>query len=199
MSDYTPDYEAQERKRTALVADVSALLDPRDASIAERVVDHFCMLSPPMSPPVLMHMIRLNDFGRGGGESRKPGNLALNWHRLKREFPDIVMNTAGAIAVPWLIPFAALSIWNKVSSQATIELRKEHSTCLCAMWFRCDQNHHIDRETALRESGELFRIYGWPPLTGLQFDSYLQDLVAIECIEITNQQIWLREWIRKNY
>jgi hypothetical protein len=199
MSDYTPDNEAMERKRQALVGDVAALLDPADVRAAERLIDRFCRLSPPMKPPVLMHMIRLDAHGRSGGESRKPGNLSLNWKRLRNEFPDIVMNTAGALAVPWLIPFAALSMWNKLWTHSTIELRKEHATCLCAMWFSCDDKHKIDRDAALQESNELFRVYGWPPLTGRQFDSYMQDLIALDCIEDSDGRIWLREWIQSSY
>ena len=199
MSDYTPDHAAMERHRRALVDDVAALLSTSNTDVADRLVSGFCRLSPPMKPPVLMHMIRLNDHGRGGGESRKPGNLSLNWQRLKREFPEVVMGTAGAIAEHWLIPFAALSIWNKLWTHSTIELRKEHSTCLCAMWFHCDDDHKIDRDIAHQQSMELFRVYGWPPLTRRHFDSYIQDLIALDCVEDSDGRIWLREWIQTTY
>jgi hypothetical protein len=196
---YTPDNEAMERKRSELIGEVAKLLDPRDAKVAERVVDHFCRMSPPMDPPMLMHMITLDRGGRGGGQSRKPGNLALNWKRLRGESADLVLTAAGVIAVPWLIPFAALSIWNKFWTHATIELTKEQGASLCAMWHRCDNEHHIARSAALAETNQLFQVFEWPPLSEEAFTNILRDLEHLQCIEVTDQKIWLREWVQTTY
>jgi hypothetical protein len=196
---YTPDNEAMDRKRSELVGEVAKMLDPRDAKVAERVVDHFCRMSPPMDPPRLMHMITLDQGGRGGGHSRKPGNLALNWKRLRGDFGDLVLTAAGVVAAPWLIPFAALSIWNKFWTHATIDLTKEQGASLCAMWHRCDNDHRISRSAALAETNQLFQVFKWPPLSDDSFSDILRDLERLQCIEVTDEEIWLREWVQTTY
>jgi hypothetical protein len=196
---YTPDNAAMERKRAELIGDVSKLLDPKDAKLAESIVDHFCRMSPPMDPPLSMSLITIDHGGRGGGQSRKPGNLSLNWKRLRGEFGDIVINTAGAVAVHWLIPFAALSIWNKLWTHATIELTKEQAASICAMWHRCDDKHQITRQAAFAETNILSGVFHWPPLSDEAFTNILIDLKLLECIEVTGETIWLREWVQTKY
>lgn len=196
---YTPNNEAMERKRSELISAVAKLLDPRDANVAERVVDRFCLMSPPMSPPFEMHMVTLNGGGGGGGQSTKPGNLVLNWKNLMAETGDLVLTAAGVIAVPWLIPFAALSIWNKFWTHATIELTKEQGASLFAMWHRCDDKHHIARSVALAETNQLFMVFGWPLLSEKAFTNNLRHLEHLQCIKVTDERIWLREWVKTTY
>src|SRR5438045_411553 len=104
----TPDNSALEAKRVELIDTVRAILDDRDANLAIQLVDSFCVLSPPLDPPFFMEMITAHSGGYKGGQSRKPGNLRLNWRSLCKEFSDIVLTAGGVVATPWLIPFAAL-------------------------------------------------------------------------------------------
>jgi hypothetical protein len=197
--DYTPDNIAMERKRAELVGEVFKLLDPKDAKLAESIIDRFCRMSPPLDPPMTISLITIGHGGRGGGQTRKPGNLSLNWKRLSGEFADVVINVAGAVAVPWLIPFAALSLWNKILIHATIELTKEQAASICAMWHRCDEKNKITLPKAFAEINQLFQVFKWPPLSHEAFTNILRDLEHLQCIEATGETIWLREWVQTRY
>jgi len=133
--DWKPNNEALRSQRESMIADVASDLDPADHAVAERIVDAFCQLTPPMERPPVIHMITLHSGGLQGGETTKPGNLRLNWNRFVRDCGDMVLTAAGVVAAPILIPFAALSLWNKYWTHATITLSREQATALFAM---CD-------------------------------------------------------------
>lgn len=180
----TSNEKALSNKRASHVADVEQLLDPKDAHLASRDVDAYCELTPPIDPPLLMHHITLKSGGLHGGESRKPGNLRFNWRKLTSEFADMVMNTVGVISVPHLIPFAALSIWNRFWTHATVQLSREQSTALFAMWHRKDADHKIDINKAFMETNELPQVFRLPLLNKSEFAVILSDLVTLDCVEI---------------
>jgi hypothetical protein len=199
--EFTPDNGALEAKRAELVESVRTILDDRDAHVATRLVESFCDLSPPLDPPFFMEMITAHSGGFKGGQSRKPGNLRLNWKSLCKEFSDIILTAGGVVATPWLIPFAALSIWNKFWSHSAIPLTKEQASALVAMWVRCDDDHQISTEAALNAANELFMVYHWSTMNGVEFASLLDDLEQVKCIEhdTVKDSIWLREWVRNSY
>lgn len=198
--DYTPDHLTREQKRLELIHFVAGDLDAQDEHLAERIVDSFCQLTPPKDPPVLMHLINLYDFGARGGDTRKPGNLRLNWKKLFGELGDIVLNATGAIAVPLLIPFAALSLWNKLWSHSSIPLSREHATALYAMWQGRDTNNRIGETNAHEKTGLLFQLYQWPSIELHAFTLILRDLESLQCIERkVGDSIWLREWVKTTY
>lgn len=198
--DYTPDHTAQEAKRQELIATAAKTLGTEDPELAARFVDAFCQLTPPLKPPMLMHMITAQHGGHRGGQTRKPGNLRLNWRRLLGEFGDLSLTVASAVAVPPLIPFAALSLWNKLWTHSTIALSREHATALVAMWHRRDENHRIHRTKAHDEVNALFTVFTWPLLDAAAFAALLNELVALDCIELKDSdQIWLREWVQTTY
>jgi len=211
--EYTPDRSAEVRKREELLALAQNELGPL-AEHSEMLVQQFVRLSPPQDPPIFspvsvqsvkMHETHLAQFvvanrgGLAGGLSRKPGNILLNWRRLFLDSPDLILTGAGAIATPWLVPLAALSIFIKVWTQSTLLLTKEHAASLCAMWHRCE-NMKIHFDSALICTNELFQVYSWPPLEVVTFQSVLKELETIRCIEIrSNKEIWLCEEVRGSY
>lgn len=198
--EYAPDIEAMERRRAELVAVAEELLGSTHCQQAECMVDAFCHLSPPFDPPATMELILVSNGGRRGGHTRKPGNITLNWRNLMRDVPDMALVAAGSVASRWIIPLAALSMFNKLWSHAQIELSKEQATCLCAMWHRCDESHYIDHREALEASRDLFVVFGWPGPCEAVFASVIADLKKIRCIEIkSDDKIWLREWVRIKY
>jgi len=110
------------------------------------------------------------------------------------------LNTAGAIAVPVLIPFAALSLWNKFCAHSTIPLSREQATAIFAMWHRKDANHKIKKPRALEEINVLLAVFKLPALDDGELDVILRDLVALDCIELNaDGEIWLREWVSTSY
>ena len=197
--EYTPDIIAQDRKREELIFIARSELGEISAKAAF-VVDNFVRLSPPQDPPILMHMVVAKRGGHDGGMSRKPGNIRLNWRRLFMDSPDLILTGAGAIATPWLIPLAALSIFIKVWTHSAVSLSKEHAASLFAMWHRCDANRKIPINNAINYVNELFDVYSWPQIDEPQFRKILSDLAEIECITIdATGEVWLREWVQKSY
>lgn len=198
--DYIPDFSSKERKRLELIRLVANDLDAQDKHLAEYIVDSFCHLTPPKDAPVLIHYITLYDSGASGGDTRKPGNLRLNWKKLFGELGDIALNTVSAIAIPSLIPFAALSLWNTLWIHSNIPLSREHATTLYAMWQGRDTHNRISETDAQEKTGLLFQLYQWPPMELNVFSSILRDLVRLECIERKERDsIWLREWVKTTY
>jgi len=197
--DWNPDNEALKAKRAALIADVASILDPADCRIAEEIVDAFCHMTPPLEPPPVFHMITLHSGGLRGGETTKPGNLRLNWQNFVRDCGDMVLTAAGVIAVPILIPFAALSLWNKYWTHATIQLSREQAIALFAMWTRKDNRNRITRDAAIAAINELLTVFRLPSIEGKAFDVIERDLYRLQCIESDEQGIWLREWVKMAY
>lgn len=196
----TPDYESRDVKRAELVADFRALLGVDASEHAERIVNAFCSVSPPLEPPMVIEMITLHSGGRRGGNSRKPGNIVLNWRRLVQDSADLVLTGAGVVATPWLIPLAALSIFNKLWAHSSIDVSREQAACLFAMWHHRDENNRIEIDRAHSESAALFEVFTWPSLGRAEFDAVLHDLVQMRCVELPGAgTIWLREWVRTSY
>jgi hypothetical protein len=196
---YTPNTDAAEAKRNELIelarANLGSLTDH-----AETLIERFASISPPLDPPVFLEMIVADRSGRGGGRSRKLGNILLNWRTLFRDSPDLILTGVGSFAQPWLIPLAALSIFNKLWAQSSIELTKEQATCLFAMWHRSDQNHMIDRDEAFSCCKELFSVYQWPEPSDASFSVIIGDLKSLGCVELRDGgKIWLREWVRSSF
>ncbi len=197
--EHTPDNTRLKEKREELIQLVADVISERDKVIASQIVDSFCSLTPPQDPPVVMHLITMTSRGYDGGESRKPGNLRLNWRKLLADSPDICLNIAGVVTTPYLVPFAALSLWNKLRGHSAIQLSKEHATVLYAMWQGRDTNNRIANSQAFEKAGVLFCIYQWPPLNKHAFEHILVELERIECIECEDDSIWLRESVKTTY
>jgi hypothetical protein len=141
------------------------VLGSESREVAARVVDAFCRITLPQDPPVPLEYITADHGGSRGGQTRKPGNIFLNWRKLLSEFGDVVLTVAGATSVPKLIPFAALSIWNKLWSNSAISLAPEQATALLAMWHRRDGNNRIERTTAYQEINMRFAAHDLQPLS----------------------------------
>jgi hypothetical protein len=192
----TPDYEALDRKRVQLLQD---LPDVGSAEMKSRILDSFCALTPPINPPALMTLVTIQSAGKGGGVSRKLGNLRLNWKKLFSELSDVILTTVGANDHPYLIPLAALSLWNKLWAHSHIKLTKELASTLFVMWQKCDTSHEISKKKAYAEANDLFRTFGWPSITLIDFDDYIKSLIDMQCVEMKGNQLWLREWVKVTY
>jgi len=146
-------------------------------------------------------MITIHSQGARGGRSRKPGNLWVNWRKFASDFGDLSLTVASVAVEPKLIPLAALSIWNKIWSHSSIELTREHATVLYAMWQGRNNENKLTETDAFQKSGLMFQLNGWPALAQQQFDSIIEDLEQIKCIEKDSSDgtIWLRECVKKIY
>jgi len=123
--DYTPDTNGQEAKKREIETLLFAFAEGRpqlQSSHIYQLIDSFITITPPQNPPLLVHYITIARLGQAGGESRKPGNIILNWKRLFELVPDITIAGAGATEAQWLIPFAALYIWMKLWNVTSVNL-----------------------------------------------------------------------------
>ena len=197
--EHTPDNMRLQEKREELIQFVADVIGESDKVMASQIVDSFCSLTPPQDPPAVMHYITMNSRGYNGGQSRKPGNLRLNWKRFLVDFPDIGLNIAGVVATPYLAPLAVLSLWNKIWAHSAIQLSKEHATVLYAMWQGRDTQNCIESTQAFEKSVVLFGVYQWPPLDNHAFENILAELERIECVERQDKTICLREWVKTTY
>ena len=175
---------------------------PEDVSEREKIaslaIASFCELTPP-EIDTTMHWISLKSNGWGGGSSHKPGNIFLNWRRLFKSVPNIVLTGVGAVAVPILWPFVALVIWNEIWSQSKIDISFRHGLTIFAMWKNKDESQRIKKEKAFECVNSQLLGYKYPNMTLVEFDNIINDLKAMECIEIDGDEIWLREWVKSTY
>ena len=132
--------------------------------------------------------------------SRKAGNLWLNWRKFASDFGDLSLTVVGVVAEPKLAPLAALSIWSKICTHSSVPLSREHATVLYAMWQGRDKDNTLSETDAVEKSGVMFQLNGWPALERNAYNSIIDDLVKLQCIERKDSGvIWLREWVKKTY
>ncbi|OWT63798.1 hypothetical protein [Candidimonas nitroreducens] len=136
-------------------------------------------------------------------ESRKPGNVVLNWRKLVDIVPDIYFAGLGAATAP-LAPalsmiFAGLYIWNKLWKGSAEDFSKDEAIAILALWKNRDAGNKIGEDDGLMRTNELRVRYDLPPISRGQFAAIVDRFVGINCIELENGVIWLRESIRVRY
>jgi hypothetical protein len=145
-------------------------------------------------------MITLGSFGDEGGTSRKPGNIFLNWRKLMDIVPDATIAAAGAMTSPaWLLPLIGLYVWNKLWRGAEEELTNVEACTICALWKNKDSRNRISEDDGFTATNTLRAHHGLPQLTRVEYNKASNRLLAMDCIELSNGIIWLREWVRVSY
>ena len=195
------DYEAlyfkkREVEEMALAAaNRIAGAKPEDA---RSMVEGFVSLTAPEEPEVMMEMITMASFGRGGGRSRKPGNVFLNWRKLIDVVPDATIAGAGvATSPPWLWFMIALYVFNKVWRGAEEPIDEVGASIVFALWHHRNGEDRISEDNGFSRVNEMRTREGMRPLTRVEFDVAVNHLLKIECIEIEDGMIWMYEhvWI----
>jgi len=201
--DYTPDHAAKATKQKEIEALLEAFGESHHATIApedaKQIFDNFITISSPLNPPIAIEFMVMSRLGSGGTSSRKPGNIRLNWRQLFELVPDVTLAGAGAAGARWLIPFAALYIWMKLWNVATIEIEEKDAFVLYSLWLHRNEKKRIPEDEAFLKTELLAKKHGLPLLTKQQFDEAINKLLSLECLEVDNGDIWLREWIVVKY
>lgn len=167
---------------------------------ATAVIDAFVRLTPPSEPKLVIEMITASSAGRGGGVSRKAGNIVLNWRRLIDVVPDATVAAAGATsASPWLLPLIALYVWNKLWRGAEEHLDEIEACVIVALWKNRNHDNKISEDDGFAHTNSLRRTYGLVELSQAEYVTATNRLLKIDCIEIDDGIIWLREWVRMTY
>jgi hypothetical protein len=193
---------AKEKRKelTDIVKDVIQNYDIQNKEkIASEIIDHFLNITPP-EMELRMEILTLKQGGVGGGSSTKPGNIWLNWRKLLVEGSESILTFIGAVAVPWLIPFAGLVVWNKIWSMLTIEITERHSVVIWTMWLNRDSENCIEGQLILDLVNKELSKYNRPQMNQQELDMLLKDLEKMKCIEKTEEnKWWLREWVKVVY
>ena len=178
------------------IVELSTTEIPYSEDLAQSVVCSFCDITEP-EEWLTIERITLDREGRGGGTSRKPGNIVLNWRKLFRTVPSIALAGAGAASLPWLFPLAALHIWCEVRAQSEVELSPQHAITMKAMWENHDGRRRISEADALQATNRQLLEFEFNSLNKRNFAELVDDLVRIGCIKLDEGSIWLREWTRR--
>ncbi|MFJ7005818.1 hypothetical protein [Pseudomonas putida] len=169
-----------------------------------RLVSAFAFLTPPEAPDRSIGFITINSlYNSSKARSRKPGNLVLNWRKLVDIVPDVSLASLGATSLPVApqvaIILVGLYIWNKVWRGATEDFSDIEAVTIHALWEHRNQENKVTEPEGFLRANELRTSYGLPQLTAAQYASAINRLVELNCIELKDGIIWLRESIRVTY
>jgi hypothetical protein len=145
----------------------------------DSAVEAFSRVTPPEEPELTIGLVTISSlYTTPKAQSRKPGNIVLNWRKLIDIVPDVSLASLGAATLPiapaWSVVLVGLYVWNKI-------------------WDKIAEADGFEKVNELRTS------YSLPPLTLGQFTSVIDRLVQIDCVELEEGVIWLREWVRVKY
>ncbi len=195
------DTDLVQAKRQELASHATAVLSTlgKDApSFAISVVDQFCRFVPPEIDTRIDFVI-LKPGGFGGGRSRKAGNILLNWRRLIVGASEGILAATGLTQL-WLVPLAALVIWNTLWSTLDISIDEHHAAVLWALWSLRDKNNRVPKTSLPARVNEKLAEHHQPSLTPAQLQRCIGDLERMECLESADSdEIWLREWVQARW
>lgn len=200
------DENAARAKRAQLVE--NAALGPVGRMLPEdarhRLVDAFARVTPPEEPEITMQLITISSlYNAPKASSRKPGNVVLNWRKLLDIVPDVSLAGLGAATLPVApqvaVVLAGLYIWNKVWRGAVEELSDVEAVTILALWEHKNGKNKIQEQEGFVKTNEVRERYALPQLTQNQYASAVNRLSALQCIELEDGIIWLREWVQKQY
>lgn len=191
--------------KTVIAENLSDILinENRDVSLIYNnlVRSRFISISPPLEKPPMMQFLTMDSLRNyKEGSSIKAGNILLNIRKLIEAIPEVVSIGTSMVCDSYIVTVCgALSLWLKLRDIATINISKEQAFVIVALWRNCDSSHTISLDNGFIATNNLFDQYGEPEITNLKYNMIVDSLVKIECIELTEGIIWLREWISKNY
>ncbi len=158
-------------------------------------------ITPPQQEPPMMSFLTidsLNDYHHGN--SIKPGNIKINMKRLIDSLPEIVTATVSIINDITILKIcAAIIIWKMLRNVSTIEIKKEQAIIIVALWKNCNEKHIISLEDGYKNSNMLYKQVDGSKFTWDQYIFIIEELEKIESIKLTENGIWLCEWVSKNY
>jgi len=194
------DQDPRKAKRRELI-ELVASIDGVDADLAARIVDSLCSISPPEEPEHVMEWVTMDMGGHRGGRSLKPGNLTLNMKHFVATAASSVVAAAGVAARPWLAPFAAVVLWERVWSKVGVEVQEREASVLWAMWLNRDiETNRIAQAGLLATVNDERAQYGRATLAAQELDDSLEILRKMRCIKHRDDGAWwLCEWVRVNW
>ena len=168
------DYNTLEEKKKELTLLVEQSIPDEykaESEIVRLISESFIRVTPPKEPEIVIEYINTFSGGRGGGRSRKPGNIFLNWRKLIKLIPDITIASVNTTTTPsWLLPFIALSIWNKLWSNANEELTREEATIILTLWKNRNSKNRISDSDGYERTNTYRKLIKLPLLSKSEYD-----------------------------
>lgn len=161
----------------------------------------FLSITAPEEDPPMISFITMDSLKNySSGRSIKPGNIRLNIKDLIETIPSMVeMAVSIALDIPVLQVCAALNLWKSIRDVFTVEISKDQAYLITSLWKNCDSRHRITIEKGFTAVNTLLEKYGEDAINGTKYNYILESLESIQCIELEDGVIWLREWISKKY
>ena len=161
----------------------------------------FISITPPLEKPLTMQLLTLDSLrDYKNGSSIKPGNIVLNIKELIEAIPEVVSIGAGMVCDNLvIIVCGAFSLWLKLRDIATVSITREQAFTIVALWKSCNSAHKISLDDGFIATNVLLKQYGESEITNLKYNIVIDSLIKMQCIELTEGIIWLREWISRSY
>ena len=161
----------------------------------------FISITPPLEKPQTMQLLTLDSLrDYKNGSSIKPGNIVLNIKELIEAIPEVVSIGAGMVCDNLVITVCgAFSLWLKLRDIATVSITREQAFTIVALWKSCNSAHKISLDDGFIATNVLLKQYGESEITNLKYNIVIDSLIKMQCIELTEGIIWLREWISRSY
>ena len=161
----------------------------------------FISITPPLEKPLTMQLLTLDSLrDYKNGSSIKPGNIVLNIKELIEAIPEVVSIGAGMVCDNLVITVCgAFSLWLKLRYIATVSITREQAFTIVALWKSCNSAHKISLDDGFIATNVLLKQYGESEITNLKYNIVIDSLIKMQCIELTEGIIWLREWISRSY
>lgn len=171
---------------------------PYPADFAASIVDSFATITRPKinvsRTGTISYITALKPSA--GGTTVKPGNIRLNWKKLFEKAPELVLTGAG-VTQTWLIPFAVLYLWNLVWSLSKIEITPIQAMTMYALWNVEPPTRRFEEGDALAYVNAYRSRCGASALSERDFAAVIDELTRLGCVELSDGEVWLREWIKK--
>lgn len=174
----------------------------QDNTTARDILKNYAQITAPENETVIFHYITASPSGRGGGKSRKLGNIRINIKNLFNAAANGVLTGVGAAQIPWLIPLAAIVIWKSIQSTMEVEVGENEAAILWTMWKHRDENTEIAHSGLLELVNLHLNKYDRSPITEGDMKHSLKVLQNLKSIEKSSKNPgnwWLREWIKRTY
>jgi hypothetical protein len=149
-------------------------------------------------PEETFYMGRVSLSSDGRGVSRKPGNFTLNWSRLFDSVPDIaVASIGGAAAGNFVRGMIGLYVWNKVWRAMEEPIDEVEASIVESLWVNGARQRSIPEVAAFAIVNEERTRRGCAALDSDSFTRGINRLSQLDCIELEEGNVWLREWVRR--
>ncbi len=210
--------EIAERKRQEIfeiIKETVATYHSNPNELALKIFDNFFEITPPkieiykIGPKenyykhdsfCCFFMTLISDkLGPREVKSIKPGNILLNWKKILECIPESIITTVHSIAVPWLIPLAALAVLIKLLQISTIKLDERYAAAIWTMWQYKDENNSIEKDKILELVNKELSKFDRKEMTEEELNSILNVLEKIKCIRQIENKYFFNETINIKY